>query len=109
MKVFNGAMLGSSGIPRTWWVAPMCGLVVALASVLCALMRAWDSVAMGWFYSGVLFVATVVGFSTAHFQIRHAGSAARRKAAKRILAVFLCFSASGLLTALAIQQTLKPA
>ena len=96
-------------LPRTWWVAPMCGLVVALVSVLCALMRAWDSVAMGWFYSGVLFVATVVGFSTAHFQIRHAGSAARRKAAKRILAVFLCFSASGLLTALAIQQTLKPA
>ena len=64
---------------------------------------------MGWFYSGVLFVATVVGFSTALFQIVRAGSAARRKAAKRLMAAFLCFSAAGLLTALAIQQTMKTA
>lgn len=100
-------MLGSSSLPRTWWVAPMCGLVVALTSVLCALMRAWGSVAMGWFYSGVLFVATVIGLSVALLQIRHAGSAAGRKAACRLLAVFLCFSAAGLLTALAILQTIK--
>ena len=98
---------GTANLPRTWWVAPMCGLVVALTSVLCALMRAWDLVAMGWFYSGVLFVATVIGFFSALFQIARAGSAAGRKTAKRLLAVFLCFSASGLLTALAIQQTMK--
>ena len=76
-------------------------------AVLALLMRAWDSVALGWFYSGVLFVATVIGFFVAICQVRAAGSAARRKAALRLLAVFLCFSATGLLTAFAIQRTMQ--
>ena len=37
MKARWRVWAGAAKQPRTWWVAPMCGLVVALASALCTL------------------------------------------------------------------------